>query len=77
MPDRWWDDALCAQTDPEAFHPDKGRSAAAAKRICSSCDVREKCLEWALTLSAREDAGAGVLGGLSPRERLSLRRNAA
>ena len=30
----WQDQALCAQTDPEAFFPEKGGSTREAKRIC-------------------------------------------
>ena len=31
----WQADALCAQTDPEAFFPEKGGSTRDAKRICT------------------------------------------
>ena len=36
----WQERALCAQTDPEAFFPEKGGSTREAKRVCGSCDVR-------------------------------------
>ncbi|MBU4507555.1 MAG: WhiB family transcriptional regulator, partial [Gammaproteobacteria bacterium] len=36
----WQDRALCAQTDPEAFFPEKGGSTREAKKVCLSCDVR-------------------------------------
>ena len=36
----WQTDALCAQTDPEAFFPEKGGSTREAKKICVGCDVR-------------------------------------
>ena len=36
----WQERALCAQTDPEAFFPEKGGSTREAKRVCLSCDVR-------------------------------------
>src|SRR5262245_6116269 len=36
----WQDRALCAQTDPEAFFPEKGGSTREAKRVCRSCEVR-------------------------------------
>jgi WhiB family redox-sensing transcriptional regulator len=35
----WQDQALCAQTDPEAFFPEKGGSTREAKRICVGCEV--------------------------------------
>ena len=44
----WQDQALCAQTDPEAFFPEKGGSTREAKRICQACAVRDECLEYAL-----------------------------
>jgi WhiB family transcriptional regulator, redox-sensing transcriptional regulator len=66
----WQDDALCAQTDPEAFLPDKGQSNRAAKRICDGCDVKAQCLEYALANGER----FGIWGGLSDRERRALLR---
>src|SRR5690606_8749782 len=36
----WQADALCAQTDPESFFPEKGGSTRDAKTVCASCDVR-------------------------------------
>ena len=35
----WQERALCAQTDPEAFFPEKGGSTREAKRVCLSYDV--------------------------------------
>jgi WhiB family redox-sensing transcriptional regulator len=68
----WQEDALCAQTDPEAFFPEKGGSTRDAKRICAQCTVRAECLEYAL----RNDERFGIWGGLSERERRRLRRRA-
>ena len=36
----WQDRALCAQTDPEAFFPEKGGSTREAKRVCRGCPGR-------------------------------------
>jgi WhiB family transcriptional regulator, redox-sensing transcriptional regulator len=66
----WQERALCAQTDPEAFFPEKGGSTREAKRICSGCDVRAECLDYALA----HDERFGIWGGLSERERRRLRR---
>ncbi len=66
----WQSDALCAQTDPEAFFPEKGGSTRDAKRICTGCVVRGQCLEYAL----ENDERFGIWGGLSERERRKLRR---
>ncbi|GAB3385241.1 hypothetical protein GCM10027568_01990 [Humibacter soli] len=68
----WQSDALCAQTDPEAFFPEKGGSTRDAKKICTSCEVRAQCLEYAL----QNDERFGIWGGLSERERRKLRRRA-
>jgi WhiB family redox-sensing transcriptional regulator len=69
-PSDWQERALCAQTDPEAFFPEKGGSTKEAKRICSRCPVRAECLDYALA----HDERFGVWGGLSERERRHLRR---
>jgi WhiB family transcriptional regulator, redox-sensing transcriptional regulator len=68
----WQADALCAQTDPEAFFPEKGGSTRDAKRICSGCDVKAQCLDYALA----NDERFGIWGGLSERERRKLKKRA-
>lgn len=68
----WQADALCAQTDPEAFFPEKGGSTREAKKICQQCEVSAQCLEYAL----QNDERFGIWGGLSERERRRLRRRA-
>lgn len=66
----WADEALCAETDPEAFFPEKGGSVRAAKQVCRGCDVRPECLRYALEHEER----FGIWGGLSERERRRLKR---
>ena len=68
--DLWQEKALCAQTDPEAFFPEKGGSTREAKRICLGCEVRDACLDYALA----NDERFGIWGGLSERERRRLKR---
>jgi WhiB family transcriptional regulator, redox-sensing transcriptional regulator len=68
----WQDRALCAQTDPEAFFPEKGGSTREAKKVCRGCEVRAECLEYAL----EHDERFGIWGGLSERERRRLKREA-
>lgn len=70
----WEADALCAQVDPETFHPVDGGGryqVAMAKKICGQCRVRAACLadtpDW---------DQSSVRGGLTARERRKL-RNAA
>jgi len=69
-PAAWLADALCAQTDPEAFFPENGGSTRKAKRVCARCEVRPECLEWALT----HDERFGIWGGASEQQRGRLRR---
>ena len=68
----WQERALCAQTDPEAFFPEKGGSTREAKKICTGCEVRSECLEYALA----HDERFGIWGGLSERERRRLKKRA-
>ena len=67
--DSWRLGGLCAETDPEAFFPEKGGSTREAKRVCAGCPVRLQCLEYALN----NDERFGIWGGLSERERRRLR----
>lgn len=64
-PPAWVERALCAQTDPEAFFPEKGGSTRQAKKVCRACEVQTDCLEYALSKHERW----GVWGGLSEQER--------
>ena len=68
----WQNQALCAQTDPEAFYPEKGGATRDAKRVCRSCEVRSQCLAYALD----HDERFGIWGGMSERERRRLKRSA-
>src|SRR5699024_215552 len=68
----WQERALCAQTDPEAFFPEKGGSTREAKKICTGCEVKAECLEYALA----NDERFGIWGGLSERERRRIKREA-
>ena len=68
----WQERSLCAQTDPEAFFPEKGGSTREAKKVCVSCEVRAECLEYALA----NDERFGIWGGLSERERRKLKKRA-
>ncbi|MFD5699694.1 WhiB family transcriptional regulator [Streptomyces lasiicapitis] len=69
----WQEQALCAQTGPDFFFPEPGSSVREAKNICRLCDMRQTCLAYAL----ENDERFGVWGGLSEKERQSLRRDRA
>ena len=68
----WQERALCAQTDPEAFFPEKGGSTREAKRVCLTCDVRDECLEY----EPPNDERFGIWVGLSERERRKVKKQA-
>jgi WhiB family redox-sensing transcriptional regulator len=70
--DAWMASAVCAQTDPETFYPDKGGTTRPAKTTCADCPVKAECLEYALT----HDERFGIWGGLSPQQRRNLTRKA-
>ena len=68
----WQESSLCAQTDYDAFFPEKGGTTRDAKKVCKSCPVRLECLEYALA----NDERFGIWGGLSERERRRLKKRA-
>jgi WhiB family transcriptional regulator, redox-sensing transcriptional regulator len=65
----WRDRALCAETDPDAFFPEKGGSSREAVKVCLGCEVRAECLEFAL----ENDERFGIWGGLSENARRRMR----
>ena len=65
------DGALCAETDPDAFFPDKGHNPWLAKDVCRQCPVMDACRQWAI--GTRQPHG--VWGGLTADERAELRRD--
>jgi WhiB family redox-sensing transcriptional regulator len=69
----WQLQALCRQTDPEAFFPERGESAREAKRVCGLCEVRAECLGYALA----HDERFGIWGGLTERELRRLKKDRA
>ncbi|WP_326811672.1 WhiB family transcriptional regulator [Streptomyces scopuliridis] len=72
-PPSWMANALCAETDPDLFYPEKGVTSAPAREICMGCPVRTDCLNHALTVPETQ----GVWGGMSARQRGQLRRKTA
>jgi WhiB family redox-sensing transcriptional regulator len=63
-----YEDAICPQTDPEIFFPEKGEWAKEAKRVCQACEVASLCLHLAL----ENHESFGVWGGFSKPERQYL-----
>lgn len=62
---QWMRDGNCRNYPPAAFFPSDGVGVDAARRICASCPVQDRCLEYALT----NRIDHGVWGGSSERER--------
>ncbi|GAA5128884.1 WhiB family transcriptional regulator [Haloechinothrix salitolerans] len=69
LPPAWVSEALCAQTDPEAFFPEKGGTAEPARRTCARCPVLAQCRDYALTNAEHY----GVWGGLTDNDRRRIR----
>jgi hypothetical protein len=55
----WQERSLCAQTDPEAFFPEKGGSTREAKKVC--CPARSgssaSSTRWPTTSASASGAG--------------------
>jgi WhiB family redox-sensing transcriptional regulator len=66
MTESWRESARCREIGPEFFFAEhKGESMSEAKSVCSRCEVRDECLEFAISKSM----AFGVWGGLSPKQR--------
>ena len=66
----WMDRGNCLGVDPDLFFPGRGEDQGPAKGVCRGCDVREECLEYALSNGEKW----GIWGGKSERERRRIRR---
>jgi WhiB family redox-sensing transcriptional regulator len=66
----WVQRANCIGIDADLFFPDRGEPTRHAKAVCAGCEVREECLDYALSTGQK----FGVWGGTSERERRALRR---
>jgi WhiB family redox-sensing transcriptional regulator len=70
----WRNSGRCLTEDPDLFFPigdgpHAAAQTAAAIAVCSRCQVRQPCLDWALATGP-----AGVWGGLGENDRRDLRR---
>lgn len=73
--DHWTEQALCAQTDPEAFFPETG-TGHNARKICGTCPVRAECLRGALVDRNATPDGTlyGIWGGYGSATRAKIWR---
>lgn len=72
----WRGQARCLGSDPALFFPmgttgDPLVQAEAAKHVCESCEVRPRCLQFAL----ETNQDTGVWGGTTEDERKAVRRS--
>ena len=63
----WQERALCAQTDPEAFFPEKGGSTREAKKVCLSCEfeVNAWSTRWPTTRGSASGAASASANAAS------------
>ena len=66
----WMANGKCVDLDPSLFFPSDGKGVEVAKSICSTCDMKIPCLEYAL----RNRVDHGVWGGASERQRRRILR---
>jgi WhiB family transcriptional regulator, redox-sensing transcriptional regulator len=71
----WRSAGSCLSADPDLFFPISAKGPAArqiarAKTICTGCEVRQECLEFAMT----HDLTYGIWGGTTPEDRQRARR---
>ncbi len=76
----WQEEALCRQHENIIFFGDEGESElekqgreSRAKAICRTCPVQDPCLEFAMDTNQKY----GIWGGLTSKERASLKRRRA
>lgn len=66
----WQDYANCRGADADLFFPERGASTRKAKAICTACEVKDDCLDFAIQNGEK----FGIWGGMSERERRRVRR---
>ena len=78
--EEWQEQGLCRGYDNIVFFGDEGESElekqgreTRAKAICKTCPVLEPCLEFAMETNQKY----GIWGGLTAKERASLKRRRA
>ncbi len=76
----WQEEAACRPMDNLIFFGEEGESElerqareAKAKAVCRTCPVQDPCLEFAMETNQKY----GIWGGLTDKERASLKRRRA
>ena len=76
-PVNWQDRAACKNLPitiffPEESHNSSPRVYAEGKRFCEDCEVRTKCLAFAMHHERNQWRRFGLFGGKTPKERVIL-----
>ena len=66
----WAGRGNCFRVDPGLMYPGRGEDETPAKAVCIGCPVKDECLVDAVRTNEKE----GVLGGMSGRERRTLKK---
>ena len=66
----WQTGAECVKHDPEMFFPGRGQNVEKAKEVCETCDVKQACLNEALT----RGYDYGIWGGATENQRRAFLR---
>jgi WhiB family redox-sensing transcriptional regulator len=74
-PSNWYEHAACLGYETDLWFPDapQGRDYfALARQVCKTCEVKQECLDFALSFTSENDR-FGMFGGLSPKQRMIIR----
>jgi WhiB family redox-sensing transcriptional regulator len=83
MSTEWMHAAACRDDDPERWLIDDSEPAEEwsavlpLKAVCAGCPVRLQCLDYALSFETCDANRWGIWGGLTPRQRSSLAKEAS
>lgn len=68
---QWMDEALCQEVGLDIFFPETNGESLEARKICSLCNVKDECLEYAMQANV-----VGVWGGTTSDQRQKMKRAA-
>ena len=71
MDTNWMNAGNCADRPPELFFPSDGVGVEVAKKVCETCPMQARCLDYAL----ENRIDHGVWGGTSERQRRRILRS--
>ncbi len=70
------EDAACLWYPKNMFFPDSRKGQLEALEVCERCEVKLKCLAYAMRAEADKDGNrrTGIFGGKTPKERKELQK---